>query len=254
MRQVAPIRGHAIGTAHGAQRHGVGFSSSLADLVRTHAHLLGDAERRFCLSPGLHAEFFGDLRWTSDEARRTRDGLDLNTLELSPMDLAALQLARSPEVAQVLRMTDGGGSAVASRMIQGIRSAAAVAYLTVPTARPSGARPAGPDQASTTWVRGGRALQQVWLTASALGLAVQPCNNLLRLLGRVERFNGEGLKNDEISAVIDLRERLGQHFVGSLADADIAILRLAHSNDPPSERSRRLQLDAVLTIPDSSTP
>lgn len=198
------------------------------------ALLLGEADRRFCLSPGLHADFFREYRWTPEEVRRG-DGLDINALELSPMDLAVLQISRSPDVAQVLRLTDGG-EALAGRSIGAIRSAAAVAYLTMP------------GQSSNTWVRGGRALQQVWLTATALGLAVMPCNNLLRLLGRVERFNGEGLKANEISAVIDLRDRLGRFFVSSLGDVDIAVLRLSHA-DPPSERSRRLPLEAVLSIP-----
>lgn len=197
------------------------------------ALLLGEADQRFCLSPGLHSEFFSEYRWTPEEVRRS-DGLDVHALDLSPMDLAVLQIARSPDVAQVLRLTDGG-AAIAGRAIGAIRSAAAVAYLTIP------------GQSSSTWVRGGRALQQVWLTASALGLAVLPCNNLLRLLGRVERFNGEGLKAKEISAVIDLRDRLGRFFVSSLGDVDIAILRLSHA-DPPTERSRRLSLDAVLSI------
>ena len=42
-----------------AQRHGVGFSSSLADLVRTNAHLLGDAERT---DPRVVAAFLAILR------------------------------------------------------------------------------------------------------------------------------------------------------------------------------------------------
>jgi hypothetical protein len=201
------------------------------------ALLLGEADRRFCLAPGLHAEFFAEYRWTPEDVRRG-DGLDITALDLSPMDLAVLQIARSPDVAEVLRLTDGG-EALAGRSIGAIRSAAAVAYLTMP------------GQSSTTWVRGGRALQQVWLTATALGLAVQPCNNLLRLLGRVERFNGQGLKANEISAVIDLRDRVGRFFVSSLGDADIAVLRLSHA-DPPTERSRRLPLDTVLTIAGST--
>jgi molybdopterin/thiamine biosynthesis adenylyltransferase/nitroreductase len=201
------------------------------------ALLLGEADRRFCLAPGLHAEFFAEYRWTPEEVRRG-DGLDITALDLSPMDMAVLQIARSPDVAEVLRLTDGG-EALAGRAIGAIRSAAAVAYLTMP------------GQSSTTWVRGGRALQQVWLTATALGLAVQPCNNLLRLLGRVERFNGQGLKANEMSAVIDLRDRVGRFFVSSLGDADIAVLRISHA-DPPTERSRRLPLEAVLTIAGST--
>lgn len=196
--------------------------------------LLGEADRLFCLSPDLHPEFFGELRWTADDARRRADGLDLATLELSPMDLAVLQLVRSPDVAQVLRLVNGG-EAIAARSVAAVRSSAAVAYLTMPGRGPS------------AWVRGGQALQQVWLTASALGLAVQPCNNILKLFARVERFNGQGLKPDEISAVMELRDRLGRQFISSLGDADIAVLRFAHA-DPPSARSVRLPLDSVLSI------
>jgi len=198
------------------------------------ALLMGEAERRSCLSPKLHESYFRELRWTAAEARETRDGLDLDCLELSPMDRAVLQIVRSPDVAQVLRAVDGG-EAIAMRTTQAVSSCAAVAYLTM----------AGP--APHSYVRGGQALQQIWLTATALNLAVQPCNSLIELFTRLERCNGAGLDAADISAVMEQRERFARCFKTSLNDAEVMVIRLFQA-DPPTQRSLRRPVEQVLTV------
>ncbi len=199
------------------------------------AALIGEAERLRLLSQHLRDEVFGELRWTPQEAEEQRIGLDLRLLELSPMDHAVLHMLRSTEVAGVLRNI-GGGQAAAMRMLQMAKSASAFGYLTLP------------GRTSQAYVRGGQAMQQVWLTASALGLAVQPCNGLLDLFLRVERFRGKGLATHEISATLELRERFSSMFSVSLNDVEVVLLRLSHveSQGQPSARSLRLPVERVL--------
>lgn len=194
--------------------------------------ILGEADRMRLLSPVLHAEAMAQVRWTEADAHASRDGLGLDVFA-SPADSITLNLMRSPMVSKLLRDVKGGdgltrGAAAA------VASSAALGLLTAPGSSPP------------ALVRGGRALQQVWLTASALGLAVHPYNVLVNLFARVERFQGAGLDKHEVRAVAELRERFTRCFAVSLADAEILLFRLSYA-EPPSARTLRRGVDEIFT-------
>jgi molybdopterin/thiamine biosynthesis adenylyltransferase/nitroreductase len=196
--------------------------------------VLTDAERLRMLCPVLHAELMQSLRWTLAEAEQTRDGMPVESYATSPADVAILQLARSPQVARLLRDV-GGGTGLAATVAPTIASSAAVGLLTIP----------GTDPAA--FVRGGRAMQQMWLTASALGLALHPINTLVAMFARVERHAGAGLDPQEVAAVVELRERFSQFFTVSMSDAEVLLFRLSYTDGAP-ERSMRRDIDDAFSV------
>ncbi|MBA3545812.1 MAG: Rv1355c family protein [Nannocystis sp.] len=196
--------------------------------------LLGEADRLRLLSPALHVHFVRQMRWTPEEALRTRDGLAPEMLASGPGELVTFNLMRSGAVPKLLRDIHGGAG-LAMSAVQAVSSSAAIAFLSLPGTAPE------------AFVRGGRAMQQLWLTATALGLAVQPWNCLLQLFARVDRFQGAGLDKREVQQVLELRDRFAKIFKGSLGDAEILLFRLFYA-DPPAQRSLRRPADAVLTI------
>ncbi len=196
--------------------------------------ILCESERLRMLSPVLHADLMQTLRWTAAEVERTRDGVSLETYALGPMDAATLQLIRERQVAPLLRAV-GGGGALGNGLAGAVASSAAVALLTVH----------GSDLPA--FVRGGRTMQQVWLTATALGLALHPMNALISLLARVERYHGVGLDKQEMRAVIELREQFSRYFTVAISDAEILLFRLSQA-DPSPHRTLRRDISEVLTI------
>ncbi len=196
--------------------------------------VLTDAERLRMLCPVLHAELMQSLRWTLAEAEQTRDGMPVESYATSPADVAILQLARSPQVARLLRDV-GGGTGLAATVAPTIASSAAVGLLTIP----------GTDPAA--FVRGGRAMQQMWLTASALGLALHPINTLVAMFARVERYAGAGFDPQEVAAVVELRERFSRFFTVSTSDAEVLLFRLSYTDGAP-ERSMRRDLDDAFSV------
>jgi len=196
--------------------------------------LLGEADRLRLLSPALHTHFLRQLRWTPEEALRTRDGLTPELLASGPGELVTFNLMRSGTVPKLLRDVHGGAGLAVSA-VQAVAASAAIGFLTFP------------GTTAESFVRGGRAMQQVWLTATALGLAVQPLNCLLQLFARVDRFQGAGLDKREMRQVLDLRERFSHCFKASLSDAEILLFRLFHA-EAPTQRSLRRPVDEVLSI------
>src|SRR5690606_29088983 len=59
--------------------------------------MVGEAERLRLLDPQGHRSFFEEeLRWNTEHAKATGDGVDLDSLDLRPAERAGLRLAQDP--------------------------------------------------------------------------------------------------------------------------------------------------------------
>jgi hypothetical protein len=198
--------------------------------IETMAELLGESDRIRFLLPTLHREMVGELRFPGRDS--LSEGLDVRTLELSPPEMAALDLLRRSDVMEHLADWRAG-QMLGARTRAAVESSSAVAVVSVPRTDPA------------WYVRGGAAVERLWLTAELHGLAVQPVSpvflyaiddkDLLRLGGErhVETIHG-------------LSQRF--HDFWDLADGEEAtlLLRLSHA-PPPSTRSARLPLHDLLS-------
>lgn len=196
--------------------------------------VIAEGDRLRLMHEAMHREMMHEIRWTAEEAERTRDGLDVATLELTPTDLAGMRLVSSWKIMATARRI-GAGQGLERPSRKAIAAASAVGLLTFP----------GHDAAS--WVEGGRAVQRVWLEATRLGLAFQPMTALTYLFARLERGGGEGLSAEEQGELKALRARFLELYEVSADDAELMLFRLAHA-DPPSARSLRRDVDAVFTV------
>ncbi len=198
--------------------------------------ILGKADRIRFLSKRLHSELMNEVRWTPEEVERTRDGIDLRTMEFSLTDLAGIRLARSWNNLLFLREI-GGGRALEKSARDSIDAASAVGLLTFPGVTPEG------------FFRGGRALERVWLTATKLDLGFQPMAGAVYLWTRVEHGAGEGLADNEIAILREQRSRFREIFETSPGEAEVMLFRLSITA-PPSARSLRRHVGDVLVFED----
>jgi hypothetical protein len=114
-----------------------------------------------------------------------------------------------------------------------VGSSSAVAVVTVPRADPA------------WYVRGGAAVERLWLTAELHGLAVQPVSPVF--LYAVDdrdyvRLGGER----HVDALFDLSRRFHQFWDLDDGEQVALVLRLSHA-PPPSVRSARLPLSDLLS-------
>jgi hypothetical protein len=94
---------------------------------------------------------------------------------------------------------------------------------------------------------GGRAMQRLWLTASSLGLAVQPMTAITYLFPRLELEHGPGLGAREVAQLTRLRSRYLDLLQVQPDEAEVLLFRLARA-PAPSARSLRRHLDDVLIL------
>ncbi|KAA5546259.1 hypothetical protein FYK55_05065 [Roseiconus nitratireducens] len=169
----------------------------------------------------FHEELFRQLRFTPEEAERTRDGLDVRTLELPPGVATVLKSLRSWKVMQALH-TLHLTPLLTAPSAQAIKASGAIAFLSVP------------EKSSEAFFRGGRAIERFWLEGTAADLSMHP-------VGSPPIFLLQSNPKPGFGPIID-RARAG--IIELLPNLRTRALQLAFrvgSAPPPTERSLRLR-------------
>jgi molybdopterin/thiamine biosynthesis adenylyltransferase/nitroreductase len=204
----------------GCRLHVVRDPTAVAEL----ADITARAERIRMLLPAGHRDLVREVRWTPEEARQTRDGIDLATLDLTAAESAGLRMLREPGVARLLRKWKRG-RALEKLSRRAIGAAPAVGLVTAPGA------------AAHDHFVAGRAIQRGWLTASKLALAVQPHTAALYLFARAF---GSGAADFDAETLLELSE-LNARFdavVGVHPNA-VFLFRIFPACEPPGRSLRR---------------
>jgi nitroreductase len=187
------------------------------------APLVGAAERLALTVPAMRHELRDTLRWNHADLRARPHGLDVATLDLSLAERAVLRLGVVPP---------GIGPALEAPGRQRILGASAIGLVTWPGSGPEG------------HVRGGRALQRVWLAATALGLGVQPLGHLPSFFARLDR-GGEGFTRAQAVELTRMRAVYRSILRPPPDHAEVALFRVVQAA-PPDVRAGRAALDDVL--------
>lgn len=191
------------------------------------AELMGESDRLRYLTPHLHREMMRELRWPGTDDLTW--GLDVRTLELDDSDLAKLAVARRADVMAVLADQDLG-RALGEPTRDRIDAASGLVVVTV-----DGSEPAD-------YVRGGQAVERVWIEAERHGLAVQA-------MSPVFIFAVGDTDYEELSPRFATRlRRLHADFAVLTGTTDQAIALVMRIGYAPSisVRSRRLPADRTV--------
>jgi nitroreductase len=210
----------------GARLHWVGEASGLVEC----AEILAQSDRLRFLIPDVHQQMLTELRWPGRDA--LDEGLDVRTLEMDPTGYAVMDIMARPDVMAHLAEWRGG-QVLGMRTRAAIQISSGLALVTIP--RPEAA----------WYVRGGAAVERLWLAAHARGLALQPSSPVfLYAQDETELADLSGERYlDETHA---LRTRFDDFF--GLADGECAAMLLrVFRADAPSVHSIRLPLNQVLS-------
>ena len=217
-----------VAHSSGAELSFLTESSALDQVGEVIAH----CDRFIFLNQQTHREMVGEIRWNPEQVLSTRDGIDIGSLHLSAADAAVMQLLTDwAPLSYLSRIKRGRGLERNSRKL--IAAASAVGLLTFGGTGP------------LSYFNGGRAMQRVWLTATALGLAFHPMTALPYLLARLRRGKGEGLTAEDQQQLTEFGKSY-RHLLPIPDDhAEIMLFRLAKA-ELPTVRSLRRGLDEIL--------
>ena len=199
------------------------------------AELTGAADRITLLNQEIHRDFFSGFRWSREEVLTTRDGLDLATLELTASERAGLSILRQWRVMGEHVRVGAPGAALSDVTRESVQAAAAIGVVSV----------SGTDREAH--LRGGRAMQRMWLTAASRGIAIQPMTSLPYYLARLERGGADLFSERHRAELGALAERFGRLFDRRTDRAEVLLFR-AFRASAPTARSLRRPLDEILQV------
>ena len=192
-------------------------------------NLIATGDRLRFMDKNYHTELIDEIRWTPQEAKKTKDGLDLDTLELSPVDRAGIHLCKSWNALKFLRNIKGGfGLEKMTRKL--LNSSPVIGYIDIKSFD---------DQ---YFIEGGRLIQKLWLKASELNISFQPMASLPFFFMRLHEGKGKGMSDlmkNELTTIYPNYK--------NLLDLDesrtgIFLFRLFHSA-PASKKSFRKPIE-----------
>lgn len=190
--------------------------------------LLGEADRIRFLCADLHREAMQEMRWTPQQAASTRDGIDLATLDLTESEAAAFRVTARPDAVAILRQLDLG-KALTERTQKALAGACAVGLLRVKGSTPG------------DFLQAGRSLQRVWLSATHLGLGLQPMGVILFMHRMLSRPEGQVFNQREQHTVRRLSERINSLFSENSTSAPAMLFRLVRTDKVTKRTLRRPQ-------------
>ncbi|WP_028463286.1 Rv1355c family protein [Nocardia sp. 348MFTsu5.1] len=184
--------------------------------------IAGAAERLRYLDPDLQAEMMAEIVAASDAASDT--GIEVGDLALMPQQAPLLALLRRPDVMAHLDAW-GAGSALGADAQGRVMTSSGLAIVIID------------NRNADAYVRGGIAMQDFWIRAQSLGLAVQPVTPpFLYAEGLDECFAVSASKGDEL---FGLAKQFDEVFGLKDGEAVAAVLRLSRSPFTPSVSRRR---------------
>ncbi|MEO8065559.1 MAG: hypothetical protein ABI643_01740 [Candidatus Doudnabacteria bacterium] len=135
-------------------------------------------ERMFLENYYVHKGLFGFIRWTKEEELKYKTGMYIKTLELQPPQEFAMKIFRRWPIINFFNKFNIAAM-VAKDSAKLYTTSAAFGLITAP------------DLSEESLIATGRMMQRIWLTATKLGVSMQPTAGLLYL---AQRVNEEGTK------------------------------------------------------------
>lgn len=222
---IASLYGHA--TAH--------WATDETDLGKL-ADIIAASDRLRFLSRQGHHEFYGEIRLTPEEAETKRDGIDLRSANLSPSDLAALQVARSTDVIDFLSQQKlGHGLGKLSR--KSVSSASGFVLLTIPA------------YSNALLGETGRAVIRAWICVNLRRFAFHPMLSPITILNKAAL----GPTAAEIASGLwpefeAVKNAFSEIFHLSSAELPIFLAKVADGDVQRPLESLRLPLEKVAVI------
>ena len=186
----------------------------------------------------LHDELFDILRFSRREMEEERFGLEFEGIGVPYALVRLARLLRYPSVMKLVSRL-GIGRAVARQLAAKLRAAGAVCLVTARMPGPAG------------YVEAGRAMERLWLEATARGLAVQPHGVLPQYLTKLDD-EPDGFTPRFADVMRQHREPFARLFPCQPDERPAIVLRVGRAASRPARHTVRLPLEQVIRLSEAA--
>jgi hypothetical protein len=189
------------------------------------ADVVASVEKLRFMHPEGHAEFFQkELRWTTEQVQLSKDGLDIETLELTNLNKTGLKMSSDAAVMQKLVEWNGGGG-LKKISKETIETSSAICLLKSVKSEP------------LNFLQKGMGMQRVWLAANACGLSFHPISSPIFFFDRLKK--GSDLPPQMAKEIAEQQIIFDKIFAPTEKFENVFLFRIAISGEPTAIALRR---------------
>jgi hypothetical protein len=203
------------------------------ETLQEFAEILTNTERlRFLHPRGHYDTFVKELRFTKEETELSYDGLDINTLNVSQGDIAALRIAKDSSAIHFLhQMHKGSGFKKISA--KNISTASSIGVVSMD------------GHQAEHFLQGGRAIERIWLEANYRQIAFQPISQIVFMAELLFARGSTDFNTYEQAELLAIYKRFSRMIELEQGRFPVFVFRLCFA-DVPTVRSLRKPVDKVL--------
>lgn len=193
--------------------------------------VLSEVDKLFMTNKIGHSHFIHEIRWNRKEVEETRDGIDINTIDLTPTEKAGLIVSKNWNVTKHIKKWKLGNE-FGKLSQKAVESSSALGMITMPSFD------------ADSFFEGGRAVQKLWLAATEKGIAFQPMSINTFLFAKIGDNNFDDV--EEIKDELKIQYQNLKQICGLTEnEKDVFFFRLAVAPEPKILALRRT-VDNVL--------
>lgn len=202
--------------------------------IELFAELMTNTERlRFIHPIGHYDTFAKELRFTPEQVLETLDGMDIETLNMTNSERAALQVAKDPKAISLLHEWQKG-HAFKKISRKPVLAASCIGMITMD------------GDSQEDFLRAGRAVERVWLEATHLGVSFQPVSQAIFFLQRIKHEGGKHFNEYELSEFNKIKDQLMSLIPDSEVNRHPMFMFRFLKADMPAVRALRKPVEKVL--------
>lgn len=179
------------------------------------------------LHPQGHYDLFNkEMRWNEKQTIETADGIDIETMEVSLSDRAALAMSGDENAIAYLRnWNKGTGFKKMSR--KSVLNSAAVGLII------------SNELNTETFLKGGAALQRIWIKANQLGIAFQPISAATFMFQRLLNEANSSFNINSKELLYKMYEQNNKLWKLNNNETAVFMFKLHHAGEPTARSLRK---------------
>ncbi len=205
------------------------FTENETDLDEL-AEIIAECDKVRLLNELGHEEFYHEIRWNKEQAEKSRDGVELSSVDITQGEIAGFRVAGDWKAVKLLADWDQG-NAFKRLSVKSVKSASAIVVFTIP------------HFTHTELINAGMAVEKAWIFANQEGVSVHPLLSPAFFFTRLIHGNKEGLTGQAAAKLSLLRKRFLKIFPlnpgNDGGETEVFLMKVAIADDIGTRSLRR---------------
>lgn len=185
--------------------------------------IIASCDRIRLLHKQGHEEFFHEIRWNHEEALKTRDGIEITSVDISESEIAGFRIAKDYEGIKYLRDWNLGG-AFKKMSTKSMETASGFGIVSIQ------------EFNKKNLLEVGQSILRAWILANNQNISFYPMLSPAFFFNRLIHGKGEGIPNEYITELTELYSQFQHHC--TLEGFPIFMFRLSITQSEPVKTLR----------------